>query len=62
MTPEERKAVADEARWEARVENLEVEVRTIKGSMIWFTRAIWGGVAYLGMKLFDFLASGGTLR
>jgi len=66
MTDEERKRIAEEARaesrWQARVENLEVDMKSVKGTLVWGARAIWGAVAYLGMKLFEFLAGGGTLR
>jgi hypothetical protein len=66
MTPDERKQVAEDARmdarWESRVEALETEVKSIKSALVWATRAIWGGAVYLVMKLFDFLANGGSLR
>ena len=65
VTDEERDRIAkeakDDARWEGRVEALEAELKSIKGALLWATRAIWGGAVYLIVKLFDFLANGGSL-
>jgi hypothetical protein len=66
MTDEERRRIEAEARtdaeWENRVKALEGDVKSIKAALIWGTRAIWGAAVYLLMKLFDFLANGGSLK
>jgi hypothetical protein len=66
MTDDERRRIEAEARtdaeWENRVKTLETDVKSIKAALIWGTRAIWGGAAYLLMKLFDFLANGGSFK
>jgi hypothetical protein len=66
MTDAERERIAKEVRADAelenRVANLETEQKKMAGSISWGIKAIWGGVAYLAVRLFDFLANGGALK
>lgn len=66
MTDDERTRIAQKAREEAdlanRVRNLETDFNGIKSNLSWIARAIYGGVAYLAVQLWTFIANGGSLK
>lgn len=66
MTDDERRRIAEEAHREAdlvnRVKNLEARFDKTETNIVWGMRAIWGGVVYLAIQLWTFIANGGSLK
>lgn len=66
MTDEERDRIrreaSDEAKLHARVDALEKGFSSMSAKITWGVGAIWGGAAYLAIKLIDFIAGGGTIK
>jgi hypothetical protein len=66
VTDEERRRIEAEARldakWEARLESVEKRLEEIGAALTWGVRAIWGVAVYLAVKLFEFIANGGSLK
>ena len=66
MTDEERRRIEAEARldakWEARLENVEKRLEEIGAVLTWGVRAIWGVAVYLAVKLMEFIMGGGVIK
>lgn len=66
MSDDERNRIAQKAREEAdlanRIRNLEADFANIRSNLAWIAKAIYGGVAYLAVQLWTFIANGGSIK